>query len=177
MLRDVVAGKVKINEYYYENSEGQNFTDYDLWSQTVKTKYPTSKIIKEWDTDVAIDNDEQVAFWDELIKHGVVYDLNLVKKENKIIESSAFNLEGFKENMNPYVKDIEKYIEFQEDQQVYKVNIPFSALNTRLSFAFTPPETDVKDVANKILKIAQLYPRCISHKIEQQEIKLVFTNS
>lgn len=96
----------------------------------------------------------------------------------KVIESVNFNIEGFKQNMNEYVNDIDSCITYDEAQKLYSVVIPFSKLKSKIGFAFTDATTSNETVANKIVKIANLYPRCLTAHIEaaRQEIRMIFTN-
>lgn len=82
-------------------------------------------------------------------------------------QNDDFNIEGFKENMRGYVNNVENYIDLDEDHNIYYVNIPFTAL-----------KTDDVSVANKIVRISEKYPRCISSSVdwEQKEIRFVFSN-
>jgi hypothetical protein len=249
----------KINEFYYENPEGQSFSDFETWTNAVTAKYPAAQIKDEWDTNVAIEGGEAVGFWDNQTQNGIVYNLNLVKKENvdnttfqtdkfsteeaesiknlipganindaglitfdnfalikfksgvidlvqktgteyadyktfanfedmtknlksslpaakPVIESTSFNIDGFKENMDLYVNDIESFITYDEAQSTYFVTIPFTALKTKISLANTPATTSNAEVAAKIVAISQKYPRCLSANIENNEIHLIFSN-
>lgn len=251
MLRE--AAKGKINEFYYENPEGKSYSDYEMWQLAVTSKYPQAIIQPELDTDAAVERGEAVGFWDHQTQHGIVYDPNLIKKENMdmdsfqatdftpeeleiiktimpeaIVDESGlvtfgtfallkfksgiielvmkeggeykdfksfnditdlqqnlkesipsekplyenfqnddFNIEGFKENMKAYVNNVENYIDFDDQLNIYYVNIPFTAL-----------KTDDVSVANKIVRISEKYPRCIASSVdwEKKEIRFVFSN-
>lgn len=159
-----------INEYHYQSSEGQNnFASYEDWENTLKSKYPSAEIVREWDTVTGVEGQEHVGFWDETLNSGIVYDLNLVKKENaQTVAPKGFEIEGFKQNMKSYVNNIENFIDYDKDGDLYYVYIPFSALK----------QDDVQ-TANKIVRIAELYPRCLSAHadLDKKEIRFIFANS
>lgn len=261
-LKNLFSAMKKITEVYYESPEGKQYSDYEMWTLGVQSKYPSAVITPEGHCEGAYSGHTSVGYWDHQIQNGIVFDLNVIKKESidnttfqatdftedeikeiqKIMpdakldlsgivtfgkyalikfesgvvellqregteftdfkpfkdfsdmitnlkssipaevptfeNNGGFNIEGFLQNMAPYVNDINSYIEYDENQSTYFVVIPFSALKTKLEFANTPATSENKDVANKILKIAELYPRCLSSHVdwEKQEISLVFTD-
>lgn len=254
----------KITEVYYESPEGKQYSDYEMWTLGVQSKYPGAAIKPEGDNEGAYSGHTAVGYWDHQIQNGVVFDLNVIKKESidnttfqatdftedeiKKIQSimpeakldlsgivifgtyalikfesgvvellkrdgtefsdfkpfkdfndmitnlkaaavpeqqptfennaGGFNIQGFLQNMEPYVNNINSFVDYDANQSTYFVVIPFSALKSKLEFANTPATSDNKDVANKIIKIAELYPRCLSSHVEwtKQEIRLVFTD-
>jgi len=262
-LKDLFSAMKKITEVYYESPEGKQYSDYEMWTLGVQSKYPGASIVPEGDTEGAYSGHTSVGYWDHQIQNGIVFDLNVIKKESidnatfqatdftedeikniqtimseakldlsgivmfgqyalikfesgvvelvkkedaefsdfksftdfndmmKNLKSSipveqptfennagGFNIEGFLQNMAPYVNDINSFVDYDANQSTYFVVIPFSALKSKLEFANTPATSDNKDVANKIIKIAELYPRCLSSHVEwaKQEIRLVFTD-
>lgn len=81
---------------------------------------------------------------------------------------NEFNIEGFKDNLEPYLNsDPQNYIDLDENENTYYINIPITAL-----------VTDSVDIANKIVRIAQKYPKCQSafYETNKHEIRLVFNN-
>jgi hypothetical protein len=93
--------------------------------------------------------------------------MNHIKLFENWLNESAFNVEGFVENMKSYVKDVEQYIDFDVQEDLLYVNIPYDALKNGV------------DSAEKVIKIAQNYPKCKTAVLngDAKEIRIVFTNS
>lgn len=90
-------------------------------------------------------------------------------KRIKLFESfvnEEFYLKGFKENMSSYVKDIDKYIDIDDETKLIYVNIPYDAVK------------DGIDSAEKIVAISQKYPKCKSAVLngDAKEIRIIFDN-
>lgn len=80
--------------------------------------------------------------------------------------NEEFNIDGFKENMSSYVKNVAEYIDLDKTHKLYFVNIPYDALKNGI------------DSAEKVIKIAEKYPKCKTAVLnaDVKEIRIVFTN-
>lgn len=110
--------------------------------------------------------------FDEMLQ-GITKQLQTIQENN-----SVFNLQGFQENMEPYILDIDKCIDYDNLENIYFVTIPFSQIRPSIKLAHTAATTEPSEIANKIIRIAQLYPKCKSATLnsENQTINLVFNN-
>lgn len=89
-------------------------------------------------------------------------------KHIKLFENfnESFNMKGFEENVKSYVDDVEQYVDYDMDNELLYVNIPYDKLKKGI------------ESADRILAIAQKYPKCKSAVLQgdSEELRIVFTN-